>query len=216
VHLTTPRKAHPALSKSMHTPTTPRPPQPQNQHRHARAHYAAAQVSALTGNWAAAEASYTRCAQLAAASDAPSGDYRAFLGQARFCVGTAQARQGRSADALASYRAAEAAGFSQPHALAQARGAALMALGRLGEARRVVEAALRGGGGVDAAAAADGAEQAAGGDGAAAAGGVGAGGQGVVAAGFVDMSPVLLDLMRRIDEQLMMQKQEPTKGEQRL
>jgi hypothetical protein len=155
-----------------------------------RAHYACAQVSALTGDWPAAEAAYTRCAA-AAAAPAPdpqiaqiagpasdASDYSAFLGQALFCVGTARARQGRGSEALAAYSEAEAAGYPQPHALAQARGAALLALGRPGEALAVVRRALDGDGGAEAAAAA-------------------AGG-----GGFVDMTPVLRDLLGRIEERI--------------
>lgn len=107
------------------------------------AHYAAAQVHALTGDWPAAEAAYERCAAAAAAAAAPApGAYAGFFGQARFCVGTARARQGRHEAALEAYAASEAAGYHQPHALAQARGAALLALGRHGEAAAAVDGAL--------------------------------------------------------------------------
>ncbi|GBF90311.1 hypothetical protein Rsub_02417 [Raphidocelis subcapitata] len=137
-------------------------------------HYAAAQVAALTGDWPAAEAAYSRCAEAAAAAGSGGADYRRFVGQALFCAGTARARQGRHPEALASYAAAEAAGYAQPHALAQARGAALLAMGRPGEAAAVVQDALRAGRG---------------------SGGGGGGGD-----GFVDMTPVLRDLLSKIEE----------------
>jgi tetratricopeptide (TPR) repeat protein len=142
-----------------------------------RAHYAAAQVHALTGDWAAAEAAYLRCIDAARAPTAADA-YGPFVGQALFCVGTARARGGRHEEALRAYGESEAAGYAQPHALAQARGAALLALGRASEAAAVVDAALsRAGGGSGGAAGKRRGE------------------------GFVDMTPVLRDLRRRIDEQ---------------
>jgi tetratricopeptide (TPR) repeat protein len=142
-------------------------------------------VAALTGDWAAAEAAYSRCAAAAAAAGGGAGEYAPFLGQALFCLGTTRARQGRHSEALAAYGESEAAGYTQRHALAQARGAALLALGRPAEAMAAVEAALGP------------ARAAAGAAGPAAPGAEGADDG---AAGFVDMTPVLLELRARIAE----------------
>ena len=127
-------------------------------------------MAALAGDWAAAEAAYERCAVLAAAAP-PDSEWRRFLGQARFCVGAARAARGAHEAALRAYEGAAAAGFAQAHALAQARGAALLALGRPREAAAEARAALEDGGG---------------------------GGRSREE-GFVDMAPVLRDLLARAE-----------------
>lgn len=182
------------LSWLVHRRTaTPSHTHTHNTHTIRRAHYAMAQVHALTSDWPAAEAAYTRCLEAARSSRSQirsppaDDDYGAFAGQALFCIGTARAFQGRHVAALEAYEEAERAGYAQPHALGQARGAALLALGRLGEAGDAVAAALAAGGGGES-------DYSGGG-----------GGGGGAAGGFVDMSPVLRDLARRIEERRQQQ-----------